>query len=236
VLEGPVRQDAERRELLDQISESRKNSLARDREEILAITREVPSEWVPGGCLCRETTYTFSKAPQNLPEDFNWDANYVVPGGKDGSNKWAGSHCYCGSCRVSVGALVVTWFTVRREQFKLQKKGPTTAYRSSSHATREFVSLPSLLLWVTLILRLIECSTCGTSLFFHDEDESEFIDITLGSVSAENLSEYIQVTAHIWVGDAEEQTLRSEGEGLGLAAIINDGLPRWKRGGGSERL
>ena len=141
MLEELARQNAEQRELLDQTSESRKNGLARDREDILAITRDsVPSEWVPGGCLCRETTYTFSKAPQDLPGGFNWDANYVVPGGKDGSNKWAGSHCYCDSCRVSVGALVVTWFTIRREQFKLQKKGPTTVYRSSSHATREFVS------------------------------------------------------------------------------------------------
>jgi len=83
---------------------------------------------------------------------------------------------------------------------------------------------------------LDKCSMCGTYLFFHDADESGFIDITLGSVFAKNLSEYIQVTAHIWLGDAEEQTLRSKGEGLGLAAIINDGLPRWKRGRGSERL
>jgi len=73
-------------------------------------------------------------------------------------------------------------------------------------------------------------------LFFHDADEPEFVDITLASVSIENLSEYFQITAHIWLGDAEGQTLRSRGEGFGLAAIIDDGLPRWKRGRGSERL
>lgn len=67
-------------------------------------------------------------------------------------------------------------------------------------------------------------------------NEPEFIDITLASVSVKNLSEYFQVTAHIWLGDAEEQTLRCEEEGLGLAAVIHDGLPRWKRGRGSEQL
>ena len=67
-------------------------------------------------------------------------------------------------------------------------------------------------------------------------NEPEFIDITLASVSVKNLSEHFQITAHIWLEDAEEQTLRYRGEGLGLAAIINDGLPRWKRGKGSERL
>ena len=93
-----------------------------------------------GGCLCQETTYTFPKPPQNLPEDFDWDTNYVVAAGKSGSNKWAASHCYCDSCRLSVGTLVATWFTIPRKEFKLQKKGATTVYRSSDHATREFVS------------------------------------------------------------------------------------------------
>jgi hypothetical protein len=140
VLEELARQNAEQRELWDQMAESWRNALARDRGETLATTHKTPNEWVTGGCLCRATTYAFSKPPQDLPEDFNWEANYVVPGGKDGSNKWAASHCYCNSCRVSVGALVVTWVSVLREQFKLKKKGPTTVYKSSSHATREFVS------------------------------------------------------------------------------------------------
>jgi hypothetical protein len=58
----------------------------------------------------------------------------------------------------------------------------------------------------------------------------------LASVSAKNLSDYFQVTAHIWLEDVEKQTLRFEEEGLGLAAVISDGLPRWKRGRNSERL
>ena len=142
MLEELARQNAEQRELLDQMAERWKSGLVRDCEETLATIHGPLNEWVPGGCLCRATTYMFSKPPQNLPEDFNWEVNYVAPGGKDGSNKWAASHCYCDSCRVSVGALVVTWFSVPREQFRLQKKGPTTVYRSSSHATREFVSWP----------------------------------------------------------------------------------------------
>ena len=81
-----------------------------------------------------------------------------------------------------------------------------------------------------------KCSTCGTCLFFHDANSPELIDITLTSVSVKNLSNYFQITAHIWLEDSKDQTLRFKGEGLGLAAVINDGLPRWKRGRGSERL
>jgi hypothetical protein len=93
-----------------------------------------------GGCLCKATTYAFPLPPQDLPEDFDWEANYIVPGGKDGSNKWATSHCYCNSCQGSGGTLLATWFSIPRTQFKLRKIGPTTIYKSSNHATREFVS------------------------------------------------------------------------------------------------
>lgn len=149
-----ARQNAEHRELLVQIAESWKSDFARHRGEASATIYEPSGDQVPGGCLCRATTYTFSKAPQNPPEDFNWEANYVVPGGKDGNNKWAASHCYCDSCRVSVGTLVATWFSVPRSQFRLRRKGSTTVYRSSSHATREFVSSPMLPFRVSLNLLL----------------------------------------------------------------------------------
>ena len=115
-------------------------SLLPDGQITMTTNVEDTSGTLSGGCLCQAITYTFPKPPQNLPEDFNWEANYVVAGGKDGCNKWAASHCYCDSCRVSVGALVTTWFSIPRKRFELQKKGPTTVYRSSSHATREFVS------------------------------------------------------------------------------------------------
>jgi len=114
-----------------------------------------------GGCLCQATTYTVPKPPQDLPEGFNWEANYVVPGDNGGSNKWAASHCYCNSCRLSVGTLVATWFSIPREQFKLQKKGPTTMYRSSSDATREFVSPLSSPFLTPLIIRLISVPPAG---------------------------------------------------------------------------
>jgi hypothetical protein len=81
-----------------------------------------------------------------------------------------------------------------------------------------------------------QCSTCGTSLFFYDTDEPKFIDITLASVSVKNISDYFQITAHIWLEDVGKQTLRSKGEGLGLAAVMDDGLPRYHRARGSERL
>lgn len=189
-----------------------------------------------GGCLCQATTYTIPKPPQDLPEDFDWGANYLVAGGKGGNNKWAASHCYCDSCRGSVGTLVATWFSIPREEFKLQKKGPTTVYRSSAHATREFVSPLTSLRPSVPNSPADQCSTCGTSLFFYDTHEPGFIDIALASVSVKNISDYFQITAHIWLEDVGEQSLRSKGEGLGLAAIMDDGLPRCHRGRGSERL
>lgn len=135
--------NAEQRELLSQMAGSWKNDLAKDGEETLTTIQETSHERIQGSCLCQATAYAFSRPSRDLPEDFNWEANYIVPGGKDGSNKWAGSHCYCDSCRVSAGALVATWFSIPRAQLELEKKGPTTVYKSSSHATREFVSLPS---------------------------------------------------------------------------------------------
>ena len=120
---------AEHRELFAQTDMRWENGLAKDREETLTTIQEASHERIQGSCLCRATTYAFSKPPRDLPEDFNWEANYIVPGGKDGSNKWAGSHCYCDSCRVSAGALVATWFSIPRAQFELEKKGPRTVYK-----------------------------------------------------------------------------------------------------------
>ncbi|KAF9647110.1 hypothetical protein BDM02DRAFT_3117605 [Thelephora ganbajun] len=73
------------------------------------------------------------------------------------------------------------------------------------------------------------------SLSFHDAKSPEFIDVALASVSVKNLSRYFQITAHIWLGDAEEHVLGSKEGDFGLAVIINDGLPRWRRSGGGGR-
>ena len=51
-----------------------------------------------------------------------------------------------------------------------------------------------------------KCSTYGTPLSFHGTHSPEVIDITLASVSVKNPSDYFQITAHIWMEDAEEQT------------------------------
>ena len=96
---------------------------------------------LPGGCLCQATTYTFPQPSQSLPVDFNWEPNIAVPGGKDGSNKRTMSHGYCNSCQGSAGTLVATRFTIPRKQFQLRNKGPMVMYKSSNHATSEFVSL-----------------------------------------------------------------------------------------------
>jgi hypothetical protein len=111
------------------------------RSRTMTTVIEEIGETLSGSCLCKATTYAFPRPPQDLPEDFNWEANYVVPGGEDGTNKnkWAASHCYCDSCQASAGTLVATWFSIPRKQFKLRKAGPTTVYKSSNHATREFV-------------------------------------------------------------------------------------------------
>jgi hypothetical protein len=71
-------------------------------------------------------------------------------------------------CRRAHGAAFVTWFTVRKSQWRITAGGEALQrYRSSHHATRSF------------------CARCGSSLFFETSQEPDRVDIVLANVDAE---------------------------------------------------
>jgi hypothetical protein len=70
--------------------------------------------------------------------------------------------CHCIDCRRSAGAPYVAWGSVRREDLRLIKGEP----RKIKHADR--------------IRSFASC--CGTHLFFEETNDSETIDVTIGSL------------------------------------------------------
>ncbi|KIM26078.1 hypothetical protein M408DRAFT_330843 [Serendipita vermifera MAFF 305830] len=170
-----------------------------------------------GGCHCGTVTYEFPPAPTidldgaDVPDLLK---NNIVPPSEQrfperGTlNKWRASHCHCGACRRTVGALMVDWVNVPSADLVIHRKGPTGKYRASDHASREF------------------CQTCGTSLFFLDDDEPEIIDVTVASIKTPNVFDFIEFNGHIWVEDAASLVLDEAGKGGGLTGVLVDGLPR----------
>jgi hypothetical protein len=67
--------------------------------------------------------------------------HFTTRGGKLTQNKWRASHCHCGACRHTVGALMVDWVNIPSKDIIIIRKGATRKYRSSTHASREFVSI-----------------------------------------------------------------------------------------------
>ena len=110
-----------------------------------------------GGCHCGAVTYELPLPPKidvDEPGVSSTLKNNVVPpskqkypqrGSRPNSNRWRASHCHCGACRQTVGALMIDWVNIPREEAKITRNGPTGVYRASNHATREFVSVSSLL-------------------------------------------------------------------------------------------
>lgn len=131
-------------------------------------------------------------------------------------NKWRASHCHCGACRRTVGALMVDWVNVPTNVIKITRNGETGRYRASNHATREF------------------CKKCGTALFFLDDEDTEIVDVNVASITTPNVFDYIEYGGHIWLGDVKDLVLDEDKKGGGLAGILNDGLPRTVRGRQSE--
>ena len=76
-------------------------------------------------------------------------------------------HCHCEFCRRSVGAPLVTWVTVRRDEIEWSGAAPR-AYRHRSD-------------WLTPIVRRF-CGECGTSLTYEREG-SEDLDVTAVSAT-----------------------------------------------------
>jgi hypothetical protein len=73
------------------------------------------------------------------------------------------TNCHCSICRRTTGAPFVTWFSVRRSDFRLLSGDPTR-FKSTAKGTRSF------------------CPRCGTQLTFEHEDSSDEIGITTCSL------------------------------------------------------
>jgi hypothetical protein len=92
-----------------------------------------------GGCVCGEIRYEVTGAPFHQ------------------------TNCQCSICRRTTGAPFVTWFSVRRSQFRIVA-GEAASFRSSRTVVRCF------------------CSTCGTQLTFTSDDYSDEIGVTTCSL------------------------------------------------------
>jgi len=109
-------------------------------------------EPIEGGCLCGAIRYRVS-------------APFV----------WAG-HCHCSLCRRASAAPVVTWFTVKAEDFTVTQGAPKD-FRASTVATRQF------------------CPNCGTQLTFQHDDKKAKTDVTAASLDEPTLA---VPESHVW--------------------------------------
>ena|SRR6266487_4165508 len=111
------------------------------------------------------------------------------------------SDCHCIDCRRASGAPFVTWGAFRRENIELL----SGELRKVRHADR--------------LRSFARC--CGTPLFFQDNDESEWIDVTISSLDH---PEIYSPEVAIWTED------RLPWVPLDLAR------PTYRQGRGSEKI
>jgi hypothetical protein len=91
------------------------------------------------------------------------------------------THCHCGMCRKSHGAAFATYASLSRERFRLTSgDGALRTYRSSKSVTRQF------------------CGTCGSSLFWSDDQYPQSIEVALGTLDGDPGGRPV---AHIFVKD-----------------------------------
>lgn len=86
------------------------------------------------------------------------------------------AHCHCSVCRGVTGGLLVTWATVRCEDFQWLQ-GTPQRYDSSPSCVRYF------------------CSRCGAHLALTTDLSPQSIDITLTTLDT---PEQVPPTRHIW--------------------------------------
>ena len=86
------------------------------------------------------------------------------------------AHCHCSVCRRVTGGLLVTWATVRCEDFQWLL-GTPQRYDSSASCVRYF------------------CSRCGAHMALTTDLSPESIDITLTTLDA---PERVRPNRHIW--------------------------------------
>ncbi|KAG8802809.1 hypothetical protein FRC16_008625 [Serendipita sp. 398] len=193
-------------------------------------TVQIPStssnETIKGQCRCGCITYEFPKAsdidPNNRDLSESYNTIIITPEKQKfpergrRSNKWGVRHCHCAACRQTTGALVASWVDIPLKHLKVTRKEKAGVYRASNRASREF------------------CLICGASLFYHEDDDTNGMDISFATITTPDISDYIEPVAHIWVEDAADIILDEHGKGGGLASICNDGLPRRKQDTESE--
>ncbi|PVG02225.1 hypothetical protein CPB86DRAFT_780646, partial [Serendipita vermifera] len=182
---------------------------------------------ITGQCRCGAVSYQFPlpptidvespDAPQLLKDNLVPPSKQKFPerGVRPNSNRWRASYCHCAACRQTVGALVVNWVNIPTKDIQISRNGPTGKYRASNHATREF------------------CQTCGMSLFFLDDDDTDIMDVTVASINVPNVFDYVEIYGHIWLEDVSSLVLDEAGKGGGIAGLIDDGLSRARRERGS---
>ncbi|UCH72671.1 MAG: GFA family protein [Rhodospirillales bacterium] len=113
------------------------------------------SEKHEGGCLCGAIRYRFDGPIESV------------------------AHCHCRSCRRSSGAVLMTWFTVPRDNFAWIRGRPSR-FASSAGVQRAF------------------CATCGTELTYTNETARDTIDVTVGSLDCAAAH---PADRHIWTDD-----------------------------------
>jgi hypothetical protein len=99
------------------------------------------------------------------------------------------TNCHCSICRRISGAPFVTWFSMRRSEFRIVC-GELARFQSSAVATRSF------------------CPHCGTPLTFEHDDFPDEIDLTTCSLDRPEL---VPPKDHIWTS-SKLDWLRLSGE------------------------
>lgn len=110
------------------------------------------SEVHEGGCHCGAVRYRVAGALEDV------------------------AHCHCSVCRGVTGGLLVTWATVRCDDFQWLQ-GTPQRYDSSASCVRYF------------------CSRCGAHMALTTDLSPESIDITLTTLDA---PERVRPNRHIW--------------------------------------
>lgn len=117
-----------------------------------------------GGCFCGEVRYEASGTPFHE------------------------TSCHCTICRRTTGAAFVTWFSVRRTEFRFTR-GELRRFESTTHGARSF------------------CPRCGTQLTFELEglDEIDITTCSLDSPDALPPKDHTYVKSKLgWVNPADD--------------------------------
>ncbi len=110
-------------------------------------------EMLAGGCLCEQVRF-------RIPHAF----------------KGGVAHCHCRMCRRAAASVAVTWVTVPKDAFTLDR-GALTTYRSSDHGARGF------------------CGSCGTPVTFWTAHAPDYIDVALCALDD---ADRLPATRHVW--------------------------------------